>query len=222
MIYAEAQQFRHVLVTTHYRPWREKLRWGWLKQGQCQVVELAAWSPNAGPTLMRSTAEIERLRRLLADPDFDPQAACGKAGVVLEALLDFLTELFQCNLPRKPRNEWTLGDLLPGIDKKLRKALRVEHEDPAAPSGYSSHDLGPILDELTRIAQTRNVLGTHFSKLSFDTLYAADAELFAKKVLELADLLVHSDHGWPRSNKSGSYWASAKDARRLHPLQRPQ
>jgi len=32
----------------------------------------------------------------------------------------------------------------------------------------------------------------------------------------------HSDHGWPRNNKSGSYWSSAKDARRLHPLQRPQ
>jgi recombinational DNA repair ATPase RecF len=222
MIYQEAQQFRHVLVTTHYRPWREKLRWGWLKHGPCQVVELGGWSAKAGPTLIRSTAEVERLRRLLGAPDFDQQAACAKAGVVLEALLDFLTELYQCNLPRKPRNEWTLGDLLPAIDKRLRKALRIEHQDPNEPTRYSSHDLGPLLEELTQIAQTRNVLGAHFSRLSFDTLHAADAERFARRVLELADLLVHSEHGWPRSSKSGSYWSCAKDARRLHPLQKPQ
>ena len=49
----------------------------------------------------------------------------------------------------------------------------------------------------------------------------SDAQHFATKVLELADLLVHPDHGWPRSDKSGSYWASAKDARRLHPLKEP-
>src|SRR5690606_31614994 len=40
MVYQQAQAFRHVVITTHYRPWREKLRWGWLRHGQCQVVEL--------------------------------------------------------------------------------------------------------------------------------------------------------------------------------------
>jgi energy-coupling factor transporter ATP-binding protein EcfA2 len=221
MIYEEAQHFRHVVVTTHYRPWREKLRWGWLKQGQCQLVELGPWSASVGPSLVRSTSEIERLRKVLREEnDFDGQAACGKAGVVLEAVLDFLTELYKCKLPRTSRNEWTLGDLLPAIGKKLRAALRVEFQDPGHPTNYVSHDVGPILDELERIAQSRNLLGAHFNKLSF-SLLDANAKHFANKVLELADLLVHPEHGWPRSNRSGSYWSTAKDARRLHPLQEP-
>ncbi|NCQ35867.1 hypothetical protein GW813_12525, partial [bacterium] len=220
MLYAEAQHFRHVVVLTHYRPWREKFRWGWLKHGQCQLVELGKWSESVGPTLVRSTGEIERLRQLLTPPDLDGQAICAKSGVVLEAVLDFLTELYQCRLPRKPKNDWTLGDLLPAIDKKLRPALRIEMHDPAAPSGYKSHPLGPILDELQTIAQTRNVVGAHFNKLAFELL-DADAERFARQVLELAELLVDPEHGWPRSNKSGSYWATAKDTRRLHPLYMP-
>ena len=220
MIYQEAQAFRHVLVTTHYRPWREKLRWGWLRHGQCQVVELGRWSAGVGPSLVRSTAEIERLRKLLADGEVDVQAACAKSGVVLEALLDFLTELYQCSLPRKSRNEWTLGDLLPAIGKKLRSALRVEHQDQEDPNRYTSHSLGPIVEELQRVAQTRNLQGAHFNKLSFELL-DSDAQHFANKVLELADLLVHPDHGWPRSDKSGSYWATTKETRRLHPLKEP-
>lgn len=220
VIYQEAEAFRHVLVTTHYRPWREKLRWGWLKQGQCQVVELGRWSAGEGPSLVRSTPEIERLRRLLADSDLDAQAACAKSGVVLEAMLDFLTELYQCRLPRKSRNEWTLGDLLPAIGKKLRSALRVEHQDPTDPNRYTSHPIGPIIEELQRVAQTRNLQGAHFNKLSFELL-DSDAKHFATKVLELADLLVHPEHGWPRSDRSGSYWATGSEARRLHPLKEP-
>lgn len=219
MIYIEAQHFRHVVVTTHYRPWREKLRWGWLKQGQCQLVELGRWS-ESGPSLVRSTGEIERLRQVLTNPDFDGQTACAKAGVVLEAVLDFLTDLYQCKLPRKPRNDWTLGDLIPAIGKKLRSALHVEVHDPGDATGYKSHALGPLLDDLEKIAQTRNLVGAHFNKLAFELL-DTDAERFARKVLELAERLVDAEHGWPRSNKSGSYWATASDARRLHPLQTP-
>jgi len=220
LIHREAKGFRHVLVTTHYRPWREKLRWGWLKDGQCQVVELARWAPNAGPTLLRSSVEIERLRKLMNDHDFDPQAACAKAGVVLEAVLDFLTELYALKLPRKPRGEWTLGDLLPAFGKRLKAALRVEHQDPTSPTTYVTHELGPIVGELQRVAQTRNLQGAHFNRLSFELL-DSDAKHFATKVLEMADLIVHPEHGWPRSDKSGSYWASAQDARRLHPLKEP-
>jgi hypothetical protein len=135
-------------------------------------------------------------------------------------VLDFFTELYECKLPRKARNDWTLGDLLPAIGRRLRAALRVEQPDSANTEAYASYALGPLIDELQRIAQTRNVLGAHFNKLSFELL-DTDAELFARKVLELADLLVDRDYGWPRSDKSGSHWANAKDTRRLHPLREP-
>ena len=222
MLYDEAIKFRHCLITTHYRPWKQKLRWGWLKNGQCQFVELSKWTNQNGMTLIRSIPDVERLRTLLAETPPDPQLVCAKAGVILEAALDFLTQLYECAVPRRPGGLYTLGDLLPSIDKKLRNALQVEVlvKDAAGASSYQAISLTPILDELIRIAQARNVFGCHFNALSFELL-DSDALGFGQKVLELIETLADPDAGWPRNSKSGKYWANSGETRRLHPLQQP-
>ena len=223
MICEEAENFRHCVVTTHYRPWKEKLRWGWLKTGQCHFVELAKWSVGTGLTLTRTLPEVERLKGLLADPAPDLQGISSKAGVILEAALDFLTLLYQCSIPRKPDGEYTLHDLLFNISSKLRGALRVEVLQPSTTGAglqYQTVQLGPILDELERIAQARNVFGAHFKDISFQLL-DADALGFGTHVLALMDALTDQEAGWPKSDKSGSYWATSGETRRLHPLKRP-
>lgn len=222
MIYDVTSNFRHCLVTTHYGPWRHKYRWGWLKNGQCQFLELSRWSPHKGISQSRSIPESERLRALLHEASPDHQAICSKAGVILEAILDFLTQLYECHVPRRNGSNYTLGDLLPAIDSKLRKAMRVEHrqEDASGTVSYHARQLEPHLNELMRIAQVRNVTGCHFNALSFDML-DSDAITFGTEVLALADALIDHDIGWPRNGKSGSYWATAGDTRRLHPLKKP-
>ncbi|SPK70831.1 conserved protein of unknown function [Cupriavidus taiwanensis] len=222
MIYDVIAKFRHCLVTTHYGPWRHKYRWGWLKNGQCQFVELARWSLKSGISRRGSYPETERLRNLLQDSSPDYQAICAKSGVILEAVLDFLTQLYECSVPRRAAGAYTLGDLLPAIDGKLRKALRVEHRhvDTEGTVTYRDRVLEPHLVELTRIAQVRNVAGCHFNALSFELL-DSDAIAFGTEVLALVDALVDHEVGWPRNQKSGSYWSTAGDTRRLHPLKKP-
>jgi energy-coupling factor transporter ATP-binding protein EcfA2 len=222
MLYAEVIKFRHCVITTHYRPWKQKLRWGWLKNGQCQFIELSKWSNQQGMTLIRSIPDAERLRALLAETPPDPQLVCAKAGVILEAALDFLTQLYECSVPRRPGGFYTLGDLLPSIDKKLRNALQVEVlvKDAAGASSYQTKSLSPGLDELIRIAQARNVFGCHFNALSFELL-DSDAIGFGLKVLELIETLADPEAGWPRNSKSGKYWANSGETRRLHPLKQP-
>jgi energy-coupling factor transporter ATP-binding protein EcfA2 len=218
----EAKNFRHCIITTHYRPWKEKYQWGWLKNGQCQFVELGAWSKTSGLQTVRSLAEVERLADLLKQTPPDSQAACGKAGVVLEAILDFLTLTYQCRVPRKPGDRLTLGELLPGISKKLRGALRVEVQvnDVQGQPTYEEHRLGEILDKISEMAPARNIFGAHFNKTGMDWP-EADPIRFATLVHGLAVLLIDGDAGWPRSDKSGSYWATAGETRRLHPLKEP-
>jgi hypothetical protein len=222
MLYDEASKFRHCLITTHYGPWRHKYRWGWLKNGQCHFVELTRWSLHKGITHIRSVPEAERLRGLLASPSPDLQSICAKSGVILEAVLDFLTQLYECYVPRRPGGVYTLGDLLPAIDSKLKKALRVEHkqEDATGVVSYTEKWLEPHINELSRIAQVRNVSGCHFNALSFDLL-DNDAIHFGTEVLALIDALVDHEIGWPRNSKSGSYWATTGETRRLHPLKKP-
>lgn len=223
MLYAETARFRHCIITTHYKPWKEKFRWGWLQNGQCQFVELSKWSLVDGLRLIRSLPETERLRSLLAAENPDIQAISSKAGVVLEAALDFLTQLYECHVPRRADARYTLGDLLPALDKKLRLSLKVEIQ-VAVKEGVTSTvetvQLGPILDELARIAQVRNVMGAHFNELSFELL-DAEAARFAENVLKLIDAMTDQEASWPRSKKSGSYWATSCGTRRLHPLVRP-
>lgn len=222
MIYDVAAKFRHCIVTTHYGPWRHKYRWGWLKTGQCQFLELTRWSLSKGISHSRSIPEAERLRTLFKDSPPDHQAICAKAGVILEAVLDFLTQLYECSVPRRAGSNYTLGDLLPAVDGKLKKALRVEHriEDGSGLVTYAEKFLESHITEIARIVQVRNVAGCHFNALSFDLL-DSDAIKFGTEVLALTDALVDHDIGWPRNGKSGSYWATTGETRRLHPLKKP-
>ena len=93
-------------------------------------------------------------------------------------------------------------------------------KDAAGASSYQTKSLTPVLDELIRIAQARNVFGCHFNALSFELL-DSDALGFGQKVLELIETLADPDAGWPRNSKSGKYWANSGETRRLHPLQQP-
>ena len=221
MIYRVSGKFRHTVVTTHYRPWKEKYRWGMLQVGQCQFIELTAWRLADGMRVTTSMPEAALLKAMLAVPNPDVQAACGKAGVILEAMLDHLTLKYQCRVPRKPGETYTLGDLLPALDKKLRPALRVEVRDITVdPVTSVGVELAPILKELSDIVQARNVFGAHFNKMSFE-LPDGDALAFARAVERLADILICPDHGWPSNDKSGSYWRNQGDTRRLHPLRQP-
>ena len=223
MLYAEASKFRHCIITTHYRPWKERLRWGWLQNGQCQFIELSKWTNTHGLILIRSVPDAERLRSLLAEAPPDPQLVCAKAGVILEAALTFLSQLYECKVPHRASNLYTLGDLLPSMNKKLREALTVEVlvTDNTRATTHQPTALGPILDELQRIAQARNVFGCHFNALSFDLL-ESDAIGFGQHVLLLIDALADPVAGWPKNRKSGKHWATAGETRRLHPLLQPQ
>jgi hypothetical protein len=103
-------------------------------------------------------------------------------------------------MARRPGNLYTLGDLLPAIgNKKLKPVLRAERlllkPDGGEPA-YESKPLAGIIEGLSKIMQARNVFGCHFNALSFQML-ESDAIPFGEKVLELAELIVDEEAGWP-------------------------
>jgi hypothetical protein len=219
MIYDVLQKFRHAIITTHYRPWREKFRWGVLKPDQtCHFVELGKWAFDKGISVSGAMIpEIARLKTLLTDQNPDVQAITGKAGVILEALLDFITLQYGCAVPRKQGNAYVLSDLLHAVNGKLLAALKVE--TLAGGQVTAIAEIKPVLDEIGKIAQARNVMGAHFNSMAFD-LYPADGIKFAKLVEQLSDALVCPEHGRPTKD-TGSYWKNGGDTRRLHPLKKP-
>jgi len=223
MLYGVSAKFRHTIITTHYRPWREKFRWGRLKPDQtCQFVELRLWEIDQGMGIRGAKPEIAWLKKYMAEDEKDLQTICGKAGVILEEILDYLTWLYECRLPRREGASYTLGELLDAVSGKLRAALKVEVRQLAegADPVVIGIQLQSILDELSTISKIRNVVGAHFNKIAFE-MPEADTVKFAGLVEQLADSIVCSEHGWPSRDKSGSYWSNGGDTRRLHPLKKP-
>lgn len=218
LLYDESQHFLHCLITTHYRPWKEKFRWGLLRHGQCQFIELRPWSPATGVAHGKtSLTPIAELGKLLAGDPPSPQLLCASAGVVLEAMCDYLTLHYECAVPRR-KGKPTLGDLLPPIDKKLKPVLQVERKQ--VDGSYLSVDLGSIFDELQQMPAVRNVFGCHFNDLAMH-LPEQDAIKFAQLVYQAAEALCCPDEGWPMAEKAGSYWATRSETRRLHPYRKP-
>jgi len=222
MLYDVAGGFQHFVLTTHYKPWRELFRWGQLRNGECDFIELVNWSHAKGLQHSKSIPQVDQLRAMLAVENPDPQDVCAKAGVILEAVLDFLTLLYRCKVPRQDGN-YTLGDLLGALNAKLKTAMRVERIEVASDgtTSYITITIGPLIEELLKMASgARNVFGCHFNDLARH-MNDQSGITFAKLVLSLADAIIDQEHGWPKSDKSGSYWANKKETRKLHPLKQP-
>jgi hypothetical protein len=115
-----------------------------------------------------------------------------------------------------------LGNLLPAVNKKLRGQLRVEMHDAPLGGGVAppSVGLGDLLNKLDKLYQLRNIVGGHFNDLAFQ-LPDQDGLEFGRLVLELGDALLHPEHGWPGSDRSGEYWTNTGRSRRLYPLKQP-
>lgn len=220
MLYEEARKFKHTILTTHYRPWREKFRWGWLKNNQCEFIELGAWTPADGiVSAQNSLSPLAELRAHLGATPPSLQPACAAAGVILERACDFLANLYELDVPYR-NGGLTLGDLLPRVaEKRMAAALRVEVRQPDG--SYTDVLLGDQLIRLRDMAQLRNIFGCHYNDLA-NMLPPQDALAFAQAVHDFAAALICDDNGWPRSDKSGSFWATQGETRRLHPLKKPR
>jgi energy-coupling factor transporter ATP-binding protein EcfA2 len=59
LLATEAHAFRHCIITTHQRAWREQYHQHWLNAAQSQLIELAPWTITHGMGVVRDEASIE-------------------------------------------------------------------------------------------------------------------------------------------------------------------
>ena len=117
LLHAEAPKFNQLIVTTHYRPWRDLNRWAKGPTANTQVIVSSAHGRSLnGLQIGHFITALGELKDALDQSGWDRQAVASKAGIVLESLLDFITIRYRCSVPRNARNEHTLGDLACGID----------------------------------------------------------------------------------------------------------
>ena len=126
MLHEATTGFSHVLLTTHYRPWRDRYKNLRGPIANVQLIELGQWSPTTGIIHSATKMSVAELTDCLDNFVLDRQAIASKAGILLENILDILALKYRGKVPRQPSLKYTLGDLMAALNKKLKKTLKIE------------------------------------------------------------------------------------------------
>ena len=226
LLHDEADNFAHIIVTTHYRPWKDRYKNNRAPASNVHFLELRTWSTQNGIRVFNGRIALDELRQMLTDESsFHRENIAAASGRILENLLDFVTLKFGCKVARKPKNDYQLSELLDGLSKDLLKNFKVEHLEKDVTGKYTSVikqvDLKPVIDKLKALKAVRNQVGAHFN---FDGSLVSDGDVedFGNATVEFAELLICPECGaLPDRNKSGSYWETKTGSIKLFPLMEP-
>lgn len=219
LLHSEAQSFGQVIVTTHYRPWRDRYKWARGQTANIQVIELGPWSLETGIQVGEFIDAISELRRDLSSTPMNRQALASRAGILLESVLDLITLRYKCRVPRIATNEYTLGDLVNAIDSKLSSALKIRKMGEAG--AIEEIVLKDLFGRATRQTWVRNAVGCHFNRLGSE-VSDSDVKDFANDTLTLATAIVCGRCGsLPTKRPSGSYWECGCGKLEMLPLIQP-
>ncbi|MGA7219699.1 MAG: hypothetical protein WBX38_15370, partial [Candidatus Sulfotelmatobacter sp.] len=91
LLHEQAPHFKQVIVSTHYRPWKDRYRNARGPAAKTQMIELRPWTLQGGVQSDEAVTAITELRAALAADKMDRQVVAAKAGIQLESILDFIT-----------------------------------------------------------------------------------------------------------------------------------
>jgi hypothetical protein len=217
VVHKYASEFQHVIMTTHFRPLKDRYLYARGPAANVQIIELLPWTIERGIVHTKTKVKAERLENLLASQILDRESAASQAGILLESLLDFITLQYQCKMPRSSDPSYTLARLIQGIDKKLADALKTTKTNGTA----TETALKQILDPISGLNWIRNQVGCHFS-LKGMSISDSEVREFANLTIQLSSALICSNCGeLPRKPKSGSDWECTCGQTHLVPLVMP-
>ncbi|HUN01501.1 MAG TPA: hypothetical protein PLS00_01495 [Niabella sp.] len=225
LLHGEADNFAQIIITTHYRPWRDRYRTNRAPSGKVHFIELRKWSKDTGIRVQNGRIELQELELALNDNTYlDRQAIASKSGVILENLLDFLTDIYEYHMPKRKSLKYTLGELIDTLQPKYLKNIKAIHTSKQINKDGNEevieveYPLQPIIDELKKLLFIRNQVGAHFT-LDEDAS-DDDVELFGKKTLELGTVLVCSQTGQLPLSKAVDHWKSKSGTIKLYPSEK--
>lgn len=193
LITDESLNFAHVIITTHQRLWRDIYRYQHGAGKFTQMIELQRWSLSKGISNFKTRLAVDELIASIVAAPFDRQVTASKAGVLLEAILDYLALQYRCRVARTHDGSYTLGELLDGTESLFKK-LEVHRPDinaagqPHIPPNYVVAKGEIITSQIRSLTFLRNQVGAHFN-VAGSAVPDADVQLFADLTVKLAEVL---------------------------------
>lgn len=223
LLHDEAEHFGQIIITTHYRPWKDRYRTHRAPGAKVHFIELRKWSKETGIRVQNGRVELQELELALNDTSyFDRQIIASKSGIILENLLDYLTDIYEYHLPKRKSSKYSLGELIDTLQSKYLKNIKTIHRgkrinDRREEEDYEvEYQLQPVIEDLKKLLFIRNQVGAHFN-LDQDAS-DEDVELFGKKSLELGKILICSETGQLPLSKDVDHWKTKNGSVKLFPL----
>jgi len=194
MLINEANGFAQLIITTHYRPLRNRFMTSRTGNQNVQVIDLKKWRISDGIRHATPKLAIDELRALVADDDADRSQIAITAGRFLENSFDHFSLLYSLRMARKPEPAYTLHELY--------SAMRsIKSWKTNGPTG--EQELKPLLDKLQVLLPVRNQVGAHYNEQG-DLLSDEEIGEFGQATLALADALIcKSCSGMPEKLDKG-------------------
>ncbi|MES2545511.1 MAG: hypothetical protein V4548_11540 [Bacteroidota bacterium] len=225
LLHEEADNFGQIIITTHYRPWKDRYRTHRAPGAKVHFIELRKWSKETGIRVQNGRVELQELELALEDKTyFDRQIIASKSGIILENLLDYLTDIYEYHLPKRKSSKYTLGELIDTLQPKYLKNIKTIHtgkrinESSVEENYEDEYQLQPIIEDLKKLLFIRNQVGAHFN-LDQDAS-DDDVQLFGRKSLELGKMLVCSETGQFPLSKAIDHWKSKNGSVKLFPVEK--
>jgi energy-coupling factor transporter ATP-binding protein EcfA2 len=219
LVEAECDHFNHTVITTHYRPWRERYRYHSSANAKMSFVELKGWTLKDGISVHTTRLAADDLGHALEPKNFERQAVASKSGILLEGLFENLGLRYSLRMPLRQPPAYTLGDFMSAFDSKFLQQLKIERMDAGAVK--ETIEIKPLFEALRELTWIRNQVGAHFN-LQGEEISDADVKKFGEATLAFSRALICPVSGEvPNKNRKGTCWESAEGRTCLHPLTVP-
>jgi len=217
LLAVECTSFCQVIVTTHYRNWRDRYRVSHGPGNNVQLIELQRWTLLRGISPRTSTLAIDDLATAITATSFDRQIICSRAGILLEAILDGLSLQYRCSIARTRDGDYTLGELMDGCTK-LFKTLTIRRPKAGDSSG-ATEDIAmkPLLNSVGSLAFVRNQVGCHFNLAGSD-ISDADICRFGDDTVALVRAVTCTECGDMCRRKKGTFFECTCGKTQMTPL----
>ena len=225
LITNESKNFAQVIATTHQRLWRDIYRYQHGAGKLTQMIELQRWSLSKGISNFKTRLAVDDLIASIAAAPFDRQVTASRAGILLEAVLDWLALQHRCRVARTHDGSYTLGELLDGTESLFKK-LEIHRPDldtlgqPKNPAQYVASKVDGISGQIRSLNFLRNQVGAHFNTAGA-AISDADIQLLADLTVKLAETLSCKTCGQIPGKKAATYFQCSCDAPfevRMQPL----
>ncbi len=225
----EAKNFSQVVITTHYRQWRDRYRYMQSASGNVHLIELHRWSLEKGVRACNSKLVLEELREALGKEPFDRQNVASRAGILLESILDTLALQYRCRTRHTRNDDHTLIELLNGCVKLFREIrigksphianipLTTEQVKEAVEEDFTITCPLSIFSKIIDSSFVRNQVGCHYN-LSGMEISDEEVEEFGDDVLSLAIGITCQNCGTLPGRNRGTHFGCPCGLTKLMPL----